>query len=43
LILAEKYPIELKYKTAETKCEYAGEEFNLVNQGAQDLGRYGFF
>lgn len=44
LIKDEKktYPIELKYKTRKLNTEYNDEEFHLVNQGAQDHGRYDF-
>jgi len=36
------YAIELKYKTAKLDAVYKGEEFHLLNQGAQDIGRYDF-
>lgn len=35
--------IELKYKTKAEKKEVGGEKFDLLNQGAQDLGGYFFF
>lgn len=35
-------PIELKYKTSEGTAKLYGEEFNLKDQSAQDLGRYDF-
>lgn len=34
--------IELKYKTKAFNVNLLGEEFNLSNHGAQDLGRYDF-
>jgi hypothetical protein len=34
--------IELKYKTGKLDAVYKGEEFRLLNQGAQDIGRYDF-
>lgn len=34
--------IELKYKTCGLKVEFKGEKFNLLNQSAQDVGRYDF-
>src|SRR5579863_7305468 len=36
------YAIELKYKTRKLDAIYNGEEFRLLNQGAQDIGRYDF-
>lgn len=36
------YAIELKYKTRKLDVTYCGEEFHLLNQGAQDIGRYDF-
>jgi len=35
-----KYAIELKYKPRNVECVVEGEEFALINQGAQDIGRY---
>lgn len=35
--------IELKYKTASLTANYLGEEFALISQNAQDLGRYDFW
>lgn len=35
-------PIELKYKTSKGKAKLYGEEFDLKDQAAQDLGRYDF-
>jgi hypothetical protein len=32
--------IELRYKTAKFDAVYNGEEFHLLNHGAQDIGRY---
>lgn len=34
--------IELKYKTSKGKTKLYGEEFDLKDQAAQDLGRYDF-
>jgi hypothetical protein len=34
--------VELKYKTKKTAISCGEEQFNLRNQGAQDLGRYDF-
>ncbi|HEX5424757.1 MAG TPA: hypothetical protein VFW94_14505 [Candidatus Acidoferrales bacterium] len=34
--------IELKYKTRKLDAIWNGEEFHLLNQGAQDIGRYDF-
>jgi len=34
--------IELKYKTRKFSVEFASEKFNLLNQSAQDVGRYDF-
>ena len=34
--------IELKYKTRRVDVSYNGEEFHLLNQSAQDGGRYDF-
>lgn len=36
------YLIELKYKTRKFDALYLNEEFHLLNQGAQDIGRYDF-
>lgn len=36
------YAIELKYKTSKIDLIYGNEEFHLLNQAAQDLGRYDF-
>jgi len=36
------YAIELKYKTRKLDAVYNGEEFRLLNHGAQDIGRYDF-
>lgn len=36
------YAIELKYKTRKIDIKYNGEEFHLLNQSAQDVGRYDF-
>jgi hypothetical protein len=36
------FVIELKYKTWNLATTWAGEEFKLRNQGAQDIGRYAF-
>ena len=36
------YAIELKYKTSKIDVVYGGEEFHLLNQAAQDIGRYDF-
>jgi hypothetical protein len=36
------YIIELKYKTKKIDLEYNKEKFYLLNQGAQDVGRYDF-
>jgi hypothetical protein len=38
----EIYLIELKYKTRKLDVVYYDEEFHLLNQGAQDIGRYDF-
>ncbi len=38
----KKYFIELKYKTKKEKINRYGEEIELANQFAQDLGRYSF-
>jgi hypothetical protein len=35
--------IELKYKTRALNVEVSGESFALLNQAAQDIGRYDFF
>lgn len=35
--------IELKYKTRALQATVNGEEFILLNQAAQDIGRYDFF
>ena len=34
--------IELKYKTRDATLTYEGERYNLLRQGAHDLGRYDF-
>ena len=34
--------IELKYKTREATLTHEGERYNLLRQGAHDLGRYDF-
>lgn len=34
-------PIELKYKTAKLSANIDGENYELKNHGAQDIGRYG--
>jgi len=34
--------VELKYKTRKFSLKLSSDEFNLKNQGAQDLGRYDF-
>ncbi|NBS16634.1 MAG: hypothetical protein EBT06_09710 [Gammaproteobacteria bacterium] len=34
--------IELKYKTKKIKHRHNGEEFDIQNHGAQDIGRYDF-
>ena len=39
----EKLAIELKYKTRGSSTQFNGESFNLLDQSAQDLGRYDFF
>jgi len=36
------YAIELKYKTRKIDVKYDAEKFHLLNQGAQDIGRYDF-
>lgn len=36
------YPIELKYKTKTFIGKDGNEEYNLKNQGAQDIGRYDY-
>src|SRR5258707_5236584 len=36
------YALELKYKTRKIDVVYEGEEFHLLNHGAQDIGRYDF-
>lgn len=36
------YAIELKYKTRKLDTTHSGEAFHLLNQSAQDLGRYDF-
>jgi len=35
-------PIELKYKTKKTKLESGGENYELTEHGAVDVGRYSF-
>lgn len=37
-----KYAIELKYKTRKLDVDFNGESFHLLNQSAQDIGRYDF-
>ena len=34
--------IELKYRTRDAALQHAGERYNLLRQGAHDLGRYDF-
>jgi hypothetical protein len=36
------YAIELKYKTSKLDVTCQGEEFHILNHGAQDIGRYDF-
>lgn len=36
------YALELKYKTRKLDVKHNGEEFHLLNQSAQDVGRYDF-
>ncbi len=36
------FAIELKYKTKGTRANFKNESFDLLNQGAQDVGRYDF-
>jgi hypothetical protein len=36
------YAVELKYKTQKLDVISKGEEFHLLNQAAQDIGRYDF-
>lgn len=36
------YALELKYKTRSLSYEHEGESYRLLNQGAQDQGRYDF-
>ena len=36
------FALELKYKTKVLNVEFNNEDFELLNQGAQDLGRYDF-
>ncbi len=36
------YAIELKYKTGKIDLVHGDEEFHLLNQAAQDIGRYDF-
>ena len=36
------YAIELKYKTKSCIIREKGEEYNLLNQSAQDIGRYDY-
>ena len=38
----QTYAIELKYKTRKLDVNVKGESFNLLDQAAQDLGRYDF-
>lgn len=38
----ERIAIELKYKTRSLTASVGGESFNLLNQSAQDIGRYDF-
>lgn len=39
---SQSFAVELKYKTRRLTHLQAGEQFNLKQQGAQDLGRYDF-
>ena len=36
------FALELKYKKSQLNLDYNGEQYNLSNQGAQDLARYDF-
>lgn len=38
----QSFPIELKYKTRKIKQIVDGEQYNLKNQSAQDIGRFDF-
>ena len=38
----QSYPIELKYKTRKIVQSIHNEQYNLKDQGAQDLGRFDF-
>ncbi len=38
----QTYAIELKYKTRKLDVNVKGESFNLLDQSAQDIGRYDF-
>jgi hypothetical protein len=40
---AERYAIELKYKTKAMTAKVADEQFSLRNAAAQDVGRYDFW
>lgn len=35
-------PIELKYKTKKLNTQFNGEQYDLTNHGATDIGRYSF-
>ena len=37
-----EFAIELKYKTRATKITHANEQYELLNQSAQDIGRHDF-
>ena len=37
-----EFAIELKYKTRATKITHADEQYELLNQSAQDIGRHDF-
>ncbi len=37
-----KYAVELKYKTRKLDIDFSDESFHLLNQSAQDIGRYDF-
>ena len=38
----QSFPIELKYKTRKIEQPIDGEQYNLKNHGAQDIGRFDF-
>ncbi len=38
----KRYAIELKYKVRKLDTDFNGEAFHLINQSAQDTGRYDF-